>query len=53
MKAYSIQVSKLGQYSITLPKVLVESKGWQAGTRLTFKYGSKGEFILEEVKPSA
>jgi hypothetical protein len=50
MKTYSIQVSKLGQYSITLPKVIVEGKGWQHGTELTFKFGPRGEVILDDKK---
>jgi hypothetical protein len=50
MKAYSIQVSKLGQYSITIPLTLAELKGWQAGTQLSFKFGPRGEVVLEEVK---
>lgn len=50
MKTYTIMQTKLGQYLITLPSAIVEGKGWGAGTQVTFRFGAKGEVMLEEMK---
>ncbi|MCX6695841.1 MAG: hypothetical protein NTU61_06055 [Candidatus Altiarchaeota archaeon] len=47
---YIIQVSKHGQATLTIPKLIVDAKGWTQGTKLNFRFGSKGELILEEKK---
>lgn len=37
-----------GQYKITIPKDLAESKGWTSSTKLRFVENEKGEVILKE-----
>ena len=39
-----------GQYRITIPKELAESKGWKAGTILRFVEDLDGNVSLKEVK---
>lgn len=43
-------VAYKGQYRITIPKDLVEAKGWKAGTRLRFVEDAKGDVSLKEIK---
>ena len=38
------------QYRITLPKDLVEEKGWKAGTKLRFVEDTNGRVFLKEIK---
>jgi len=37
------------QYRITLPKDLVEDKGWQAGTELRFIEDEHGRIFLKQI----
>ncbi|MCP3682826.1 MAG: hypothetical protein GY861_09070 [bacterium] len=39
-----------GQFKITIPKDLTESKGWKAGTKLRFIENPHGDLILKEIK---
>ena len=39
-----------GQYKITIPKELAESKGWKAGTVLRFVEDLDGNVFLKEEK---
>jgi AbrB family looped-hinge helix DNA binding protein len=39
-----------GQYRITLPKDLVEDKGWSPGTQVRFIETPEGDIILKVVK---
>jgi len=43
-------VVNYGQYKITIPKDLAESKGWRAGTRLRFVEDLEGNVFLKEIK---
>jgi bifunctional DNA-binding transcriptional regulator/antitoxin component of YhaV-PrlF toxin-antitoxin module len=43
-----LQKSKNNQYYITLPKLMVEAKGWKKGQELKIEFNHKGEFILKE-----
>ena len=45
-----LQCSNVGQYTITVPTAIAAGKGWKHGTLLEFKFGSKGEVILDEAK---
>tara|TARA_Y100000310_G_scaffold83035_1_gene79711 strand:+ start:153 stop:296 length:144 start_codon:yes stop_codon:yes gene_type:complete len=38
------------QFRITLPKDLVEEKGWKAGTKLRFVEDLEGNVYLKEIK---
>jgi len=39
-----------GQYKITVPKDLAESKGWKKGTKLRFVEDPEGRIYLMEIK---
>lgn len=43
-------VVNYGQYKITIPKDLAESKAWKAGTRLRFVEDLQGNVFLKEIK---
>lgn len=43
-----IQKTNKGQYYLTLPKALVEAKGWGKGTELKIEIGKSGEFTLKK-----
>ena len=43
-----LQKTNRGQYYLTLPKNMVEAKGWSKGQELKIEFGPKGEFILKE-----
>lgn len=43
-------VVNCGQYKITIPKELAESKNWKAGTRLRFVEDTEGNIFLKEIK---
>ena len=38
------------QFSITIPKVLIESKGWKKGQNLKVVFNHKGNLEITEVK---
>ena len=38
------------QFRITLPKDLVEDKGWKAGTKLRFVEDMQGNIFIKEIK---
>jgi len=38
------------QYRVTIPKDLVEEKGWKAGTKLRFVEDTNGGVFLKEIK---
>jgi bifunctional DNA-binding transcriptional regulator/antitoxin component of YhaV-PrlF toxin-antitoxin module len=39
------------QYRITLPKDLIEEKGWKAGTKLRFVEDLQGNIFVKVIKP--
>lgn len=43
-----LQRSKVGQYYLTIPKPLVEAKGWSKGTELKVRFNERGNLELEE-----
>jgi hypothetical protein len=43
-----LQISNVGQATLTVPKAIVEGKSWKHGQELVFKFGPRGEVILEE-----
>ncbi len=43
-------VKNCGQYKITIPKDLAESKGWRAGTKLRFVEDLEGNVFLKVIK---
>ncbi|MBU4266411.1 MAG: hypothetical protein KKE96_04195 [Candidatus Altiarchaeota archaeon] len=45
-----LQKTNKGQYYLTLPRALVEAKGWKKRTEFTIKFNEKGNLELEEVK---
>jgi bifunctional DNA-binding transcriptional regulator/antitoxin component of YhaV-PrlF toxin-antitoxin module len=38
-----------GQYKVTIPKDLAESKGWGKGTKLLIIEDDKGNIMLKEI----
>ncbi|RME77840.1 AbrB/MazE/SpoVT family DNA-binding domain-containing protein [Candidatus Woesearchaeota archaeon] len=36
------------QYKLTIPKALVEAKGWRKGTRLRVELDTAGNLVLKE-----
>ncbi len=45
-----IQKTNKGQYYLTLPRALVEAKGWDKGTKVKIRLTEKGNLELEEEK---
>ncbi|MBD3313989.1 hypothetical protein GF345_06105 [Candidatus Woesearchaeota archaeon] len=41
-----LQFDRNKQYKITLPKALVEAKGWEKGDRINVSLDSKGDLVL-------
>lgn len=37
---------KIVQYFLTIPKKMVEAKGWKAGEKINITFGPHGEFVL-------
>ena len=49
VKTYKIQMNKkTHQAFITIPKVIMDGKGWREKTGITYKIGPNGEVILEK-----
>jgi len=48
-----LQRSAQDQYVITLPKTMVEAKGWTKGQELKIEFGPKGEFMIKEKQAAA
>ena len=49
VKSYRIQKNKkTGQAFLTIPKVIMDGKGWKEKTEVTYKIGSNGEVILTQ-----
>jgi bifunctional DNA-binding transcriptional regulator/antitoxin component of YhaV-PrlF toxin-antitoxin module len=42
-------VESNNQYRITIPKDLIEEKGWDAGTKLRFVEDMNGNVFLKEI----
>ena len=42
-------VNNNGQYKLTLPKELVEYKGWKSGMKVTFVEDVEGNIILKPI----
>jgi antitoxin component of MazEF toxin-antitoxin module len=42
-----IQFDNNKQYKITLPKALVDAKGWQKGTEIKIELDSSGNLVLK------
>ena len=43
-----IQQNNKGQYTVTIPKPLVEAMNWKKGLKLTVEIMDKGRIILSE-----
>lgn len=43
-------VDNNGQYKITLPKELVEDKGWSGSTRIRFIEDKRGNVMLKVIR---
>ena len=43
-------VNNRGQHKITIPKDVMESKGWDENTRVRFVEDLNGNIILKEIK---
>ena len=44
-----LQENKInGQFFITLPKVLVNAKGWKGGQKLEIRFNERGNLELED-----
>ncbi len=43
-------VNNNGQHKITIPKDLIESKGWNSDTKIRFVEDTEGNIILKEIK---
>ena len=41
-----LQFANEKQYKITLPKPIVEAKGWKKGDKIKVKINDKGEIVL-------
>jgi hypothetical protein len=53
VKSYRIQINKkTGQAFVTVPKVIMDGKGWKEKTEITYKIGTKGEVILAQTPQS-
>ena len=51
VKTYKIQMNKkTSQAFITIPKVIMDGKGWEEKTELRYRIGSRGEVILEDIQ---
>ena len=46
-----LQHDRNDQYKITLPKTLVEAKGWKKGDSLTILISATGDLLLKPKKP--
>jgi hypothetical protein len=47
VKTYRIQMNKkTGQAFLTIPKVIMDGKGWKEKTEVTYKIGPNGEVII-------
>ncbi len=43
-----LQYDQNKQYKLTLPKALIEAKGWQKGDEIELKLDEKGNIILKK-----
>lgn len=43
-----LQFDKNNQYKLTLPKVLIEAKGWKKGDEVEIKLEEKGGIVLRK-----
>ncbi len=43
-----LQFPNKKQYTITLPKSIVEAKGWKKGDVLNFSFDEKGRLVLDK-----
>jgi len=50
MKMPIIQKTNKGQFIITLPRIIVELKGWKKGTKIIFIQDNLGNLILKEIR---
>ena len=44
-----LQKTPKGQYVLTLPKKVVEAKGWEKGIKIKVRFNERGNLELEEV----
>ncbi len=42
-----LQFPNKKQYQVTLPKQIVEAKGWKKGDKIIVKINDKGEIVLK------
>jgi hypothetical protein len=47
----TIQQTKTGQMTITIPRAIAELKGWKKGTNLDLIEDRYGDITLKEVQP--
>lgn len=43
-----LQFDKNNQYKLTLPKVLLEAKGWKKGDEIEIRLDDKGNMLLRK-----
>ncbi len=43
-------VNNNGQYKVTLPKDLVEAKGWSSKTKIRFVEDTEGNIIIKPIR---
>ena len=49
---YMVKLQKnKGQYFITIPKDIIEDKGWENAEEFIWQYSSSGDIILKEKNP--
>jgi len=46
MKMVKLQFANKKQYKITLPKQIVEAKGWKKGDEIKIRINDKGEIVI-------
>jgi bifunctional DNA-binding transcriptional regulator/antitoxin component of YhaV-PrlF toxin-antitoxin module len=48
MNKHKLQQMPNGQYSITLPRAIIEAKQWKKGDIMTIEFDPKGNIILRK-----
>ncbi|MBD3350452.1 MAG: hypothetical protein GF364_03100 [Candidatus Lokiarchaeota archaeon] len=43
-----LQETPRGQFTLTIPKAIVNAKGWKAGEDLSLEFDSKGNIVIKE-----
>jgi hypothetical protein len=51
VKSYRIQMNKkTGQAFVTIPKVIMDGKGWREKTEVIYRIGNNGEVFLTQAQ---